>query len=130
MWDDAMREREEGEDGYPHDAPMTDDTSDGGEYDLEEEWPLERGMALFEVSAMDGRGVQTLFDHLLANIIERKETIQRERALRERNSVMLDTSASECSSASGPGSAGKSERAAGTAGISGFSKGGWSCCAT
>lgn len=138
MWDDAMREEgtEDGYNGSPPDALMTDSTSeDAGDYDLEEEWPLEKGMELFEVSAMDGGGVQALFDHLLANIIERKETIQREKALRERNSVMLDTSASEWGSSanvhqSGPGSdAGKSERASGGAGGA-SAKGGWSCCSS
>lgn len=135
MWDDAMRE-EGAEDGYygsAHDAPVTDNTSeDAGEYsnyDLEEEWPLEKGMALFEVSAMDGRGVQELFDHLLGNIIERKETIQRAKAMRERNSVMLESTASDWGTNSGAGSdAGKSERASGTGGAS--AKGGWSCCAS
>ncbi|KAF8320738.1 ras-domain-containing protein [Clavulina sp. PMI_390] len=97
--------------------------------ELDEEWPLEKGMALFEVSARDGTGIQELFDDLLANIIERKETIQRERALRERNSVLLDsTPGSALSLKSGSPANGTSKSDLGGASSTGRS--GWSCCAS
>ena len=127
MWDEAMREREEGEDADAYlQAPTTDNTSDDGDY--EDEWPLEKGMELFEVSAKDGQGVDLLFDHLLANIIERRDTIRREKALRERNSVMLNSPVNDSSSSSGHSSTSlKGEKA--TAG-GGSTRSGWSCCST
>jgi hypothetical protein len=127
MWDEAMREREEGEDADAYfQGPTTDNTSDDDDY--EDEWPLEKGMELFEVSAKDGQGVDSLFDHLLANIIERRDTIQREKALRERNSVMLNSPVHDTSSSSGHSSASlKAEQAVGGGGST---RSGWSCCST
>lgn len=117
MWDEAMREREEEENAaYPAGA-TTDNTSDAGDDD-EDEWPLEKGMELFEVSAKDGQGVDELFDHLLASIINRRDAIKRERMLRERNSVMLDDSSPE--STSSDNIAAKRPP----------TKSGWSCCAS
>jgi hypothetical protein len=140
MWDDAMREREE--DAYLNDAagPSTDNTSaglgddyqmddaDAGDDDEDEddEWPLEKGMFLFEVSAKDGQGVNQLFDHLLANLIRRADQIQREKALRERNSVTLDASniavygstlKADCDDAGNPDS-------------NAVKSNGWSCCSS
>ena len=121
MWDEAMREREdEDADAYLQ-GPTTDATSDDDDYD--DEWPLEKGMELFEVSAKTGKGVDLLFDSLLANIIERRDAIRREKALRERNSVMLNSPIDTNSSSS---HSLKSDRAA----SDGLSRSGWSCCST
>jgi len=123
MWDEAMRECDEDEDDAYLQGPTTDSTSDDGDY--EDEWPLETGMELFEVSAKGGQGVELLFDHLLGSIIERRDTIQREKALRERNSVMLNSP--HDLSSSGHSSDGlKSERAS----TGDFARSGWSCCST
>jgi hypothetical protein len=84
-------------------AVMEDD-----EKNDEESWGLGKGMELREVSAKDGRGewcdvpdafradtvtgVQNLFNAIIAQIIKRKDVIDRERVARERDSIMLDTS--------------------------------------
>ncbi|KAG8679218.1 hypothetical protein FRC09_019130 [Ceratobasidium sp. 395] len=48
-------------------------------------------MELREVSAKDDRGVQNLFNAIIAQIIKRKDVIERERVARERDSIMLGT---------------------------------------
>ncbi|KAJ7067998.1 P-loop containing nucleoside triphosphate hydrolase protein [Mycena amicta] len=53
------------------------------------EWGLSKGMELFEVSAKDDSGIQNLFDHLITSIISRKDRIERENALKKRDSVYL-----------------------------------------
>ncbi|KAF5363740.1 hypothetical protein D9756_000601 [Leucocoprinus leucothites] len=55
----------------------------------EREWGLSKGMELFEVSAKDDIGIQSLFDHLLSAIILRKDVIEQENELRKRDSVLL-----------------------------------------
>jgi len=55
---------------------------------------MERGMQLFEVSAKDDQGVRELFDTLIRAIIARRDIIDRERELRERDSVYLPDSMS------------------------------------
>lgn len=55
----------------------------------EEEWGLSKGMELFEVSAKNGLGIETLFDHLISAIIERKDAIELENELKRRDSVFL-----------------------------------------
>jgi len=42
-----------------------------------------------EVSAKDGQGVEDLFNALLQAIIKRRDSIERERRMRERDSIML-----------------------------------------
>ncbi|KAL9712740.1 hypothetical protein Ac2012v2_003977 [Leucoagaricus gongylophorus] len=62
------------------------------EYALESqefEWGLSKGMELFEVSAKDDIGIQSLFDHLMSAIILRKDAIERENELRKRDSIVL-----------------------------------------
>lgn len=71
----------------------------------EDEWGLEKGMSLFEVSAKDDTGtlsetfpctklmsvlgVNALFDSLIDAIIQRKDFIEQENELKKRDSVML-----------------------------------------
>ncbi|KAF8351232.1 P-loop containing nucleoside triphosphate hydrolase protein [Amanita rubescens] len=61
------------------------------EDDSEYEWGLSKGMELFEVSAKDDIGIQSLFDHLISAIIQRKDVIERENELKKRDSVYLTT---------------------------------------
>ena len=135
MWDEAMRERDEsgGSSGFAHEeagvTPVRSDTTNDSRYmdgADEEEYPLEEGMYLFEVSSKDDEGVSELFEHLVSNIIERREDIQREKILRERNSVVLSSAAfpkwDTPSSASEAGRLSISQNPV---------KGnGWSCCST
>lgn len=55
----------------------------------EQEWGLSKGMELFEVSAKDNMGIQSLFDHLISAIIVRKDAIEQENDFRKRDSVLL-----------------------------------------
>ncbi|KAB5592399.1 Ras-like GTP-binding protein RYL2 [Ceratobasidium theobromae] len=54
-------------------------------------WGLGKGMELREVSAKDDRGVKTLFDAIIMQIIKRKDLIERERLARERDSIVLNS---------------------------------------
>lgn len=86
----------------------------------EESWGLGKGMELREVSAKDDRGVQNLFNAIIAQIIRRKDVIERERVARERDSIMLGSD-----SVLNPswGRVADAEEAALA------KRGGWSCCA-
>ncbi|KAJ7283393.1 hypothetical protein C8J57DRAFT_1676031 [Mycena rebaudengoi] len=46
--------------------------------DDDREWGLSKGMELFEVSAKDDLGIQSLFDHLISAIIVRKDRIEQD----------------------------------------------------
>ncbi|KZW03865.1 ras-domain-containing protein [Exidia glandulosa HHB12029] len=56
----------------------------------EREWGLEKDMKLFEVSAKDSRGIESLFGELIGAIIARRDVIEQERIKRERDSVVLN----------------------------------------
>lgn len=86
----------------------------------EESWGLGKGMELREVSAKDDRGVQNLFNAIIAQIIKRKDVIEREKVARERDSIMLGSD-----SIMNPswGRVADAEEAALA------KRGGWSCCA-
>jgi hypothetical protein len=63
-----------------------DDAADDGT-----EWGLHKGMELFEVSAKDDYGIQSLFDSLISVIISRKDIIEQENELKKRDSVLLSS---------------------------------------
>ncbi|KAF9246922.1 P-loop containing nucleoside triphosphate hydrolase protein [Melanogaster broomeanus] len=87
-----------------------------------EEWGLHKGMELFEVSAKDDLGIQSLFDSVIGAIIDRKDVIERENELRKRDSVLL-------SSVNTPmwGAQADEEEAREKARSA---SGGWSCCSS
>jgi hypothetical protein len=87
-----------------------------------QEWGLHKGMELFEVSAKDDVGIQTLFSSLIGAIIERKDVIERENELRKRDSVLL-TSPSTPTWAAQAAEEEAREKARSTSG-------GWSCCSS
>lgn len=93
------------------------------EDDLEDdqEWGLERGMELFEVSAKDDLGIQSLFDSLIAAIIERRDTIEHENELKKRDSVFLSSSNTPTWSAQAEEEEAREKARA---------SGGWSCCSS
>ncbi|KAM6495668.1 P-loop containing nucleoside triphosphate hydrolase protein [Amanita muscaria] len=62
---------------------------DAVEDESECEWGLSKGMELFEVSAKDDTGIQTLFEHLISAIILRKDVIERDNDVKKRDSVYL-----------------------------------------
>ncbi|KAF8075997.1 P-loop containing nucleoside triphosphate hydrolase protein [Lyophyllum atratum] len=69
---------------------INEDDEDGIQADAEErEWGLSKGMELFEVSAKDDLGIQSLFEHLISAIISRKDVIEKENELKKRDSVFL-----------------------------------------
>ncbi|KAG8758225.1 hypothetical protein FRC14_000472 [Serendipita sp. 396] len=68
---------------------IADAVSDEEEEEDEPEWGLGKYMQLFEVSAKDASGIQTLFNAILAAVMERREAIEAERKARERDSVLL-----------------------------------------
>ncbi|KAL5487647.1 hypothetical protein ACEPAI_5755 [Sanghuangporus weigelae] len=78
----------DGLDGSSNSVPEEDEDEDSWDDD---EWGLEKGMSLFEVSAKDDFGVKNLFDTLIAAIIERKDLIEKENELKKRDSVMLSS---------------------------------------
>uniref|UniRef100_D8PL17 Ras-domain-containing protein n=1 Tax=Schizophyllum commune (strain H4-8 / FGSC 9210) TaxID=578458 RepID=D8PL17_SCHCM len=61
--------------------------------DDEPEWGLARGMQLFEVSAKDDTGIVQLFECLIGEIIQKKDSIERENDLKKRDSVCLTPTA-------------------------------------
>ncbi|KAI0347408.1 hypothetical protein BDW22DRAFT_1322841 [Trametopsis cervina] len=65
-----------------------DDDPDDVDY---QEWGLEKGMELFEVSAKDDTGVQQLFESLITAIIKRKDVIEEENELKKRDSIYLSS---------------------------------------
>lgn len=94
-----------------------DEGNDGEE---EQEWGLSKGMELFEVSAKDDIGIQSLFDHLIHAIIQKKDVIEKENELKKRDSVFLTTVAKPTWTAQAEEEEAreKAERSAG----------GWGCC--
>ncbi|KAF8913727.1 P-loop containing nucleoside triphosphate hydrolase protein [Gymnopilus junonius] len=83
------------------------------------EWGLSKGMELFEVSAKDDIGIQNLFEHLIAAIINGKDIIERENELRKRDSIFLSSASTPAWSAQAD-----EEEAREKAQRSGS----WSCC--
>ncbi|KAG9034962.1 hypothetical protein FRB95_012252 [Tulasnella sp. JGI-2019a] len=67
-----------------------DEDSDDDALDENQPWGLSQELKLCEVSAKDGQGVEDLFTDLLQMIIARREVIEKERLVRERDSVMLN----------------------------------------
>ncbi|KAG6813460.1 hypothetical protein H0H92_010794 [Tricholoma furcatifolium] len=86
----------------------------------EQEWGLSKGMELFEVSAKDDLGIQSLFDHLISAIILKKDIIERENELKKRDSVYL----SDVNSPVWAAQADEEEARVKAA----KSSGSWSCC--
>ena len=125
MLDDAIQEQNESDDpstgvsgsGRSYDTDVFDDNT--SLEDIEEIYPLENGMEIFEVSSKDDEGVQALFAHLIHNIIRRRNIIEKERLDRERDSVML-----------GGGAGRWSEDDDDTVSATNHRRGGWSCCST
>lgn len=70
-------------------APLGQDDDDSDDEDIRP-WGFSKELEIREVSALDGRGVEDLFGSLLEAIIKRRDFIETERRLRERNSVMLN----------------------------------------
>lgn len=99
MLDDAIQEQNESDDpstgisgsGRSYDTDPFDDST--SLEDIEEVYPLENGMELFEVSSKDDEGVQALFAHLIQSIIRRREIIEKDRLARERGSIVLGSGA-------------------------------------
>ncbi|KAH7100542.1 ras-domain-containing protein [Auriculariales sp. MPI-PUGE-AT-0066] len=54
------------------------------------EFGLGKNIRLFEVSAKDAQGIETLFASLISAIIARRDVIEQERIKRERDSVVLN----------------------------------------
>ncbi|OBZ76699.1 Ras-like GTP-binding protein RYL2 [Grifola frondosa] len=75
------------EDGSSH----TLNEDEEGDEAEDEEWGLHKGMELFEVSAKDDVGIEQLFNTLIAAIIARKDSIERENEMKRRDSVLLST---------------------------------------
>ncbi|KAG8899220.1 hypothetical protein FRB99_006851 [Tulasnella sp. 403] len=65
---------------------VTDEEDD----DLFPTWSFSKELRICEVSAKDGLGVEELFSSLLQTIIKRRDIIERDKWLRERDSVMLN----------------------------------------
>lgn len=66
------------------------------EEDEEETWGIEIGpVHLGEVSSLTGEGVESLLRSISAQLIARKDKIEREHTLRKKNSVMLTDSAAK-----------------------------------
>ncbi|KAG8952771.1 hypothetical protein FRC04_003694 [Tulasnella sp. 424] len=70
-------------------ALLGQDDDDSDDEDIRP-WGFSKELEVREVSALDGRGVEDLFGSLLEAIIKRRDFIETERRLRERNSVMLN----------------------------------------
>ncbi|OJT10184.1 Ras-like GTP-binding protein RYL2 [Trametes pubescens] len=75
-------------DGSSNSLPEDEEAEIG---DDDSEWGLNKGMELFEVSAKDDVGIQTLFDNLIAAIIQKKDKIERENEIKRRDSVLLSS---------------------------------------
>lgn len=67
---------------FPQEAVTDDDEED-------DEWGLGRYMQLFEVSAKDSSGIDSLFDTILSAVIQKREAIEAERQARVRDSILL-----------------------------------------
>ena len=65
------------------DENLLDDDTD------EQEWGLGKDMELFEVSAKDDVGIQSLFDCVITSIIAKKDVIEERNELKRRDSVFL-----------------------------------------
>ncbi|KZT71604.1 ras-domain-containing protein [Daedalea quercina L-15889] len=102
--------------GMDEEEEETDDAS-------EQEWGLNKGMELFEVSAKDDTGIQQLFDSLMGAIIARKDRIEEENELKKRDSVYLASPTTPMWAAQADAEEAR-EKAQQTAGTS------WNCCST
>ncbi|KAF8211470.1 P-loop containing nucleoside triphosphate hydrolase protein [Mycena galopus ATCC 62051] len=87
-WAGAARADDSGSNSLNEDDENAVLDDEEGDED-EPQWGLSRGMELFEVSAKDDVGIQNLFDHLIAAIILKKDRIEKENALKKRDSVFL-----------------------------------------
>jgi small GTP-binding protein len=87
--------------------------------DTDQEWGLGRDMELFEVSAKDDIGIQSLFDSVIATIIAKKDIIESQNEVKRRDSIFL----SEVSTPAWAAQAAEEE-----AKQKGKSSGSWSCC--
>ncbi|KIN95701.1 hypothetical protein M404DRAFT_301057 [Pisolithus tinctorius Marx 270] len=110
--------------GNWNDATETSSNSlpEDEEFEDDQEWGLEKGMELFEVSAKDdlGNWIQTLFDSLIAAIIERRDAIDHENELKKRDSVFLSPTSTPTCDGQGEDEALEKMRVSG----------GWSCCSS
>ncbi|TFL05545.1 P-loop containing nucleoside triphosphate hydrolase protein [Pterulicium gracile] len=68
---------------HEEDENLLDDDTD------EQEWGLGKDMELFEVSAKDDLGIQSLFDSVITSIIAKKDVIDERNELKRRDSVFL-----------------------------------------
>ncbi|KAG6840806.1 hypothetical protein C0991_004161 [Blastosporella zonata] len=69
---------------------INEDDEDALDFESEDqEWGLSKGMELFEVSAKDDLGIESLFEHLISAIILKKDIIEQENELKKRDSVFL-----------------------------------------
>jgi len=78
-----------GTEGVGHFGIKEEDEDTDSDSDLE--WGVQENMRLFEVSAKDDQGVQELFEHLIRCIIAKRGIIEKEKELRERDSVYLSS---------------------------------------
>jgi hypothetical protein len=85
----------------------------------DQEWGLNKGMELFEVSAKDDSGIDNLFETLISTIITKKDIIEQENESKKRDSVYL-------SSVSTPTWATQADEE--DVPVKTRSTGGWSCC--
>ncbi|KAF7971042.1 hypothetical protein HWV62_22167 [Athelia sp. TMB] len=67
------------------------DENDSETLDVDQEWGLHKGMELFEVSAKDNSGIDSLFDSLISTIIAKKDIIDKENEMKKRDSVFLNS---------------------------------------
>ncbi|KAF7313559.1 hypothetical protein HMN09_00512000 [Mycena chlorophos] len=88
------------------------------------DWGLSKGMELFEVSAKDDMGIENLFGQVINAIILRKDRIEKENAVKKRDSVYLTSVAAPTWSAQAD-----EEEAREKAERERAARAGWSCCA-
>ncbi|KAI0796601.1 P-loop containing nucleoside triphosphate hydrolase protein [Abortiporus biennis] len=100
---------------------LVDDDEDDADC---EEWGLEKGMELFEVSAKDDTGISLLFDSLIGAIIAKKDSIEKENELKKRDSIFLSSITTPTWSAQAD------EEEAREKELQRASKASWSCCQT
>ncbi|KAI0313607.1 P-loop containing nucleoside triphosphate hydrolase protein [Amylostereum chailletii] len=113
--------------GWNDVAVETDSHSLIEDYEDEEaedgEWGLSKGMELFEVSAKDNVGINSLFDSLISAIIEKKDVIEQENELKRRDSVFLTPLSPPAWAAQADEEEAREKAAAARTGS-------WSCCQT
>lgn len=109
-----------------HDFPTESHSTFNAEEEEEEvddqEWGLDKGMELFEVSAKDDLGIRHLFDTLIQAIIARKDSIEQENEIKKRESVFLtDNTPAWAAQADAEEAREKARQAVGMS---------WNCCQT